>query len=79
MSTTNPMDKPSFILLRPYTLKELCALYGVCRYTFNKWLKPFENEIGVRQGFYYSIHQVKVIFDKLGYPTIYDFDKKMVA
>jgi hypothetical protein len=79
MNTTNPVDKHSFISLRPYTLKELCALYGVCRYTFNKWLKPFEKEIGVRQGFYYSILQVKIIFDKLGYPSMYDFETKMVA
>jgi hypothetical protein len=79
MNTTSPMDKHSFIQLKPYTLKELCALYGVCRLTFRKWLKPFEKEIGVRHGMYYSILQVRVIFDKLGYPSMYDLNTKMVA
>jgi hypothetical protein len=79
MNTNNSMDKQSFIHLRPHTLKELCALYGVCRLTFRKWLKPFEKEIGVRNGMYYSVLQVKVIFNKLGYPAMYDFNPKMVA
>jgi hypothetical protein len=33
-----------------------------------KWIKPFNNEIGEKNGRYYSVGQVKVIFDRLGVP-----------
>ncbi len=79
MNANHPMDKPTLILLKPYTLKEMCVLYGVCRFTFRKWLKPFENQIGEKQGIYFSINQVKIIFDKLGYPSMYDPSENKAA
>lgn len=58
----------TIIRLKPYTLKELENLYGVCGVTIKKWLVPFQNEIGVKNGRFYSIPQVAQIFKKLGYP-----------
>ncbi|HVI45243.1 MAG TPA: hypothetical protein VM802_10245 [Chitinophaga sp.] len=59
--------------LQPYTVKDLADLYGVHRNTFARWLYPFENEIGIRKGYYFNIKQVKIIVDKLGTPgTIED-------
>jgi hypothetical protein len=55
-------------MIRAYSLKELSGMYRVSKNTFKKWLSPFQEEIGVRVGYYYSIHQVKIIFDKLGFP-----------
>jgi hypothetical protein len=57
------------IQLKPYTLKELAVLYGVCKKTIKRWLKPIETEIGQHDGRYYTIPQVKVIFARLGYPA----------
>lgn len=57
------------IKIRPYKLKELFHIYGVSRRTFLKWIKPFEKEIGKRDGHYYKVPQVKIIFEKLSLPA----------
>ena len=54
--------------IRPYSLKELAAMYHVSKNTFKKWLKPISDQIGERKGYYYSVHQVQSIFDYLGIP-----------
>jgi len=54
--------------LRAYTLSELASIYGICNRTMRKWIKPFSELIGPRQGHYYSVAQVKTIIDKLGLP-----------
>jgi hypothetical protein len=64
------MNKNIEFILRPYTHKELSALYGVNRKTFLKWLKPFQKAIGPRNGHFYSTIQVEVILRKLGRPGI---------
>jgi hypothetical protein len=56
------------IELKPYTLKELALVYDVCVRTINKWLIPFKDEIGSKQGRYYNVNQVKIVFEKLGLP-----------
>jgi transposase len=55
-------------LLRPYTVKELTKFYGVSWHTINNWIKRFEGEIGPRVGNFYTVAQVTIIFDKLGWP-----------
>lgn len=57
------------IQLKPYSITELARIYGVDPRTLKKWLVPFANEIGEKQGRFYQIPQVKVIFDKLSLPT----------
>jgi hypothetical protein len=58
--------------LKPYTLGELSRIYGVDHRTFQKWIRPFADEIGKRTGWFYSIPQVKLIFQKLQLPSIID-------
>jgi len=53
------------IYLKPYKLKQLAAMYGVCRQTFAAWLKPFKKDIGIKKGQYFSTTQVEIIFEKL--------------
>jgi response regulator of citrate/malate metabolism len=65
MMNQNPVE------LRPYTIAELADMYGVSKKTFRKWLEPFQELIGERIGFFYSIVQVKIIFEKLGMPGSY--------
>jgi hypothetical protein len=64
----NAMQKIANINVKPHTLVELAVIYEVDWRTLKKWLKPFEMEIGNKIGRYYSIRQVDIIFDKLGYP-----------
>lgn len=62
--------KKKYILLKPYAPWEIADIYDVDRRTLNKWLEPFLIEIGPRQGRFYTIAQVKVIFTKLSIPGI---------
>ena len=55
--------------LKACTIAELSELYGVCSRTLKKWIQPFEGEIGERRGRYYTVNQVKVIYDRLGLPA----------
>jgi cbb3-type cytochrome oxidase cytochrome c subunit len=54
--------------IKPYTVAELAQIYEVCDRTFKKWITPFKPEIGKRNGRYYSVVQVKIIFKRLGIP-----------
>ncbi|HMV08154.1 MAG TPA: hypothetical protein PKA45_04680 [Cyclobacteriaceae bacterium] len=65
------MNKHNGTVIKPYTHKELAALYGVSWLTFQKWLKPFEQDIGIKNGHFYNTRQVEIIFEKLGYPSVH--------
>jgi transposase-like protein len=56
--------------LRPYTIAQLADIYGVCKRTVRKWMKPFSKEIGPRQGHFYTVAQVKIIIDKIDLPKV---------
>jgi hypothetical protein len=56
------------MILRPYTVKELAALYRISKGTFRKWMEPLQAEIGERIGHFYMIPQVKIILEKFGTP-----------
>jgi transposase-like protein len=54
--------------MRPYSTKELSRIYGVCDKTLLKWMKPFTEQIGQKQGRFFTVAQVEIIFQKLGMP-----------
>jgi len=54
--------------VRPYTAKELAALYGVSTKTLRTWLQPHKEAIGERVSRYFTALQIRVIFDRLGLP-----------
>jgi transposase-like protein len=56
------------IALKPYSVTELAKIYGVCNRTFKKWVDDIP-EVGQRTGRYYSIPQVKLIFENMKIPT----------
>jgi len=60
--------------IKAYSLGELAALYEVSVRTMNRWLKPHLETIGKREGRFYTIKQVTIIFDKLGMPGDYERD-----
>jgi DNA-binding transcriptional MerR regulator len=55
-------------VIRAMTIKELAALYQVSIRTFRRWLRPFLQEIGQREGWFYKPSQVKTIVQLLGEP-----------
>ena len=54
--------------IKPYSVKEIAEVYGVCDKTLKKWIKPFSEQVGKKHGRYYNVSQVKIIFEKLGLP-----------
>jgi hypothetical protein len=48
--------------------KEMARLYGVSVQTFSRWISPHNEKIGAKQGYYFSINQVRIIFEILGEP-----------
>jgi transposase-like protein len=58
--------------IKAYTVKEMCALYGVSRTVFFSWIKKFRSKIGELKGKTYTPKQVRIIFDHLEMPEIID-------
>jgi uncharacterized protein YjcR len=62
MNTTNETQ------VKAYRAKELAELYGVSEKTFKSWLRPYQETIGEKKGWYFNTLQVRIIFSKLGEP-----------
>lgn len=62
------------LISRPYSTRELAAIYGVCPNTFRNWIAPFKAELGPRIGRFYTVTQVNMIFSRLSYPSTLDWD-----
>jgi len=58
------------VLIKPSTLTELAAIYGVGVRTMKKWIILHQEAVGQKQGRIYTALQVKIIFEKLGLPGI---------
>ena len=54
----------------PLSIKDLSTIYGVSRKVIRKWLLPIKSKIGQREGHYYNVAQVTVIFEHLGLPSV---------
>lgn len=62
------METVLMVEYRPYTTKELIALFCSKRTTFYNDLRPLRKELGKHRGHRWSIRQVILIFEKLGRP-----------
>lgn len=56
------------IVIKPCTHKELAGSMGVSTRVLNTWLQPIQNKIGKREGYYYSLEQLLVIYSYIGMP-----------
>lgn len=54
--------------VKAYSFKELSIMYGVNGKILRQWLLPLLEEIGKRNGWYYTPKQVRMIFERLGVP-----------
>jgi hypothetical protein len=70
MNTIKNSDRSNGI--KPYTKKELTVMYKVSDKTMTRWLKPHLPKIGKREGWYYNVRQVEIIFEQLGVPDCLD-------
>ena len=62
--------------VKPYTLTELSKIYGVCGRTLKKWISVFKEEVGEKKGRFYTIPQVKIIFQNLCFPHTMEIKEK---
>ncbi len=68
---TNLNPSVAVFTIRPYSKKELTAMYAISKKTMTRWLKPHLPKIGKREGRYYTVRQVTVIFEALGLPDCF--------
>jgi predicted DNA-binding protein YlxM (UPF0122 family) len=68
LTKTKMRNEIEAVYTKPYSVKDFARIYNVSRKTIRRWIKPFEKEIGERNGHYYNVFQVKTIFEKLGLP-----------
>ncbi len=54
--------------IKPYSYRELAALYEISDRCLKRWLMPFMIEIGEKKGRYFNLRQIRLIFEKLGMP-----------
>jgi transposase-like protein len=54
--------------VKPYSIDDLCELYGVTRKVFFSWRKLFIKKLGKLQARMYTPAQVKIIFEHVGFP-----------
>ena len=54
--------------IRPYSKRELAALYEVSTRSFFTMFKPHEEKVGKKLGRYYSTKQIEILFHELGLP-----------
>ena len=54
--------------IKPYCKKDLAYLYEVSPRCFRTMLLPFEEKIGKKNGRYFNVKQVEIIFNCLGLP-----------
>lgn len=68
MGVRNTENTRPVVQVKPYSVKELSQLYGMSVHTITRWLRPFEKQIGERNGRYYTNLQVEKIFELIGEP-----------
>lgn len=63
-------DEECRIQLKAYTTRELAEIYEISEKVMRQWIALFEDQVGKKQGRYYTPKQAKIIFEKLGIPEI---------
>ncbi|WP_207515024.1 hypothetical protein [Longitalea luteola] len=61
-------DQQGNLNIKPYRLKDLIAIFDVNENTFKKWMARYPEQLGEKDGKYYSIRQVEFMIEKFGLP-----------
>jgi hypothetical protein len=60
--------EPEFVI-KPCTHTSLARAYGISRKLLYSRLRPYREQIGPRKGYKYSLLQLLVIFELIGFPA----------
>lgn len=61
-------DDKGNLIIKPYRIIDLAAIFDVNRKTMKRWMSNFPNELGKREGKYFSINQVQFMIAQFGLP-----------
>lgn len=61
-------DEQGNLLVRPYRLKDLAAIYDVSPKTMRRWIDSKAAEHGKKTKMYFTIQQVNAIITAIGIP-----------
>jgi hypothetical protein len=71
----NYYDDEGNLLIKPYRLKDLAEIYGVCNRTMKKWITNAAPEVQRNRSQFYSIPNVTIIVEALGLPQKFETKK----
>lgn len=57
------------IIIQPYNLKELAAIYGMTLYRMRRSLQPHMKRLGKREGYFFTTKQVILILRFVKLPS----------
>jgi hypothetical protein len=61
-------DHNENLIIKPYRIIDLAGIFDVNRKTMRRWMNNFPNELGKRDGKYFSISQVEFMIAQFGLP-----------
>lgn len=61
-------DEKGHLIIKPYRIIDLAAIFDVNRKTMRRWMNNFPGELGQREGKYFSINQVEFMIAQFGLP-----------
>ncbi len=65
-------DEQGKLIIKPYRLTDLSAIFDVNYKTMRRWMNNFPSELNKRDGKYYSIRQVEFMIAQFGLPRRID-------
>ena len=66
--TKQYFDSDGNLIIKPYRLSDLAAIFDVNTKTMRKWMSKYPDDLGRWEGKYFSIRQVRFCIDKFGLP-----------
>lgn len=67
----NETEQIKLAEVKPYSTKELAAIYGIGKNAMATWLKPLRGKLlDAQLGYYWNVRQVKIIFEHFGHPEV---------
>jgi hypothetical protein len=65
---TRYYDQDGRLIIKPYRMKDLAAIYGVDVRTVRRWMNKLIPAIVRKQAKYFAVHEVTAIIEALGVP-----------
>jgi hypothetical protein len=61
-------DAAGNLIIKPYRLIDLAAIFDVNHKTMHRWISKHPQELGRRDGYYFSVQQVRFCIEQFGLP-----------